>query len=117
MYCRAFGLRILGSFKDHEGFDGIMVGEQGAQYHLEFTSSVAHSVTPAPTVEDLLVLYISDPSQWQQTCAQASAAGFQSVVSFNPYWDRHGRTFADPDGYRIVLYQGTWTAPSALGER
>jgi hypothetical protein len=24
-------------------------------------------------------------------------------LAFNPYWDRSGRTFEDPDGYRVVL--------------
>jgi hypothetical protein len=29
-------------------------------------------------------------------------------VMFNPYWDRRGRTFADPDGYRVVLQNSPW---------
>jgi hypothetical protein len=36
------------------------------------------------------------------------AAGFEQVTAFNPYWDAAGRTFADRDGYRIVLQQGGW---------
>jgi hypothetical protein len=35
-------------------------------------------------------------------------AGFARVASFNPYWDRDGRTFEDPDGYRIVLQNSAW---------
>jgi hypothetical protein len=31
------------------------------------------------------------------------------VPSFNPYWDRDGVTFEDPDGYRIVLQKAAWT--------
>jgi catechol 2,3-dioxygenase-like lactoylglutathione lyase family enzyme len=34
--------------------------------------------------------------------------GYQPVLAFNPYWDGHGRTFADPDGYRVVLQNATW---------
>jgi hypothetical protein len=30
------------------------------------------------------------------------------VASFNPYWDRHGRTFADADGYRVVIQNQAW---------
>ena len=37
-----------------------------------------------------------------------ASAAFQVVSAFNPYWDRHGRTFADPDGYRVVLAQSHW---------
>lgn len=25
-----------------------------------------------------------------------------------PYWDRKGKTFEDPDGYRVVLQQSSW---------
>ena len=37
------------------------------------------------------------------------AAGFDPVASFNPYWDRNGVTFEDPDGYRIVLNNEAWS--------
>ncbi len=30
-------------------------------------------------------------------------AGFSLVPSYNPYWDRTGKTFEDIDGYRVVL--------------
>lgn len=30
------------------------------------------------------------------------------VSSFNPYWDREGVTFEDPDGCRIVLRNAAW---------
>ena len=36
------------------------------------------------------------------------AAGFAPVAAFNPYWDRNGVTFEDPDGYRIVFQHGAW---------
>ena len=35
------------------------------------------------------------------------AASFAEVPSFNPFWDRHGATFEDPEGYRIVLVHGS----------
>jgi hypothetical protein len=36
--------------------------------------------------------------------ARLEARGHRPVPAFNPYWDRWGgRTFADPDGYRVVL--------------
>jgi hypothetical protein len=35
-------------------------------------------------------------------------AGFAPVSSFNPYWDRDGLTFEDPDGYRAVLQNAPW---------
>ena len=36
-------------------------------------------------------------------------AGFEPVTAFNPYWERDGLTFEDPDGYRVVLQNAAWT--------
>src|SRR5574339_629419 len=103
MYCEGLGLRVLGSFENHQGFDGIVLGVAGADYHFEFTYRRCHPVKPEPTVEDLLVLYISSEHEWKARCAAMTAAGFEQVASFNPYWAASGRTFEDLDGYRIVL--------------
>jgi catechol 2,3-dioxygenase-like lactoylglutathione lyase family enzyme len=103
MYCEGLGLRLIGSFDDHDGFDGRMVGAPGAQYHFEFTRSRTHPVRPTPTVEDLVVFYLPDRVQWQAACERMVAAGFRRVASFNPYWEANGRTYEDADGYRIVL--------------
>lgn len=103
MYCRGLGMREIGRFEDHEGFDGIMVGASGSGYHFEFTSCRRHPVEPRPTEEDLVVLYLPQRAEWEAACARMLDAGFREVASFNPYWGRHGRTFEDPDGYRTVL--------------
>jgi hypothetical protein len=45
-------------------------------------------------------------------------AGYAPVAAFNPYWDRRGRTFEDPDGYRVVLQCASWPAePSPPPDR
>lgn len=108
MYCRGLGLAVVGSFEDHDGFDGIMLGSLDAGYHFEFTRCRTHPVVPSPTSEDLAVLYIPSPVEWQEACANVLAAGFKQVVSFNPYWDIRGRTFEDRDGYRVVLENDDW---------
>ena len=109
MYCQGLGLRVIDSFENHEGFDGAMLGLTDASYHFEFTHCRDHPVVPAPTAEDLAVFYFPVPSAWQSACGSMLAAGFRQVASFNPYWDLHGRTFEDPDGYRIVLQNAAWS--------
>ena len=37
-YIDGLGNRVLDSFQDHEGIDGVMVGLPGAPFHLEFTT-------------------------------------------------------------------------------
>ena len=108
-YITGLGLEALGSFEDHEGFDGMMVGISGAPYHLEFTRQRGHDAGRAPTQDNLLVFYIPDEREWQAAIDRMFTAGYLPLPSFNPYWDRDGRTFEDPDGYRVVLQQGTWS--------
>jgi catechol 2,3-dioxygenase-like lactoylglutathione lyase family enzyme len=108
VYRRGLGLHVLGGFEDHEGFDGVMLGAPDAEYHLEFTRCRGHVVAPSPTVEDLLVFYLPSAGEWEATCARMLAAGFRQVAAFNPYWDAHGRTFEDDDGYRVVLARAAW---------
>ena len=108
MYVRGLGLHVIGFFEDHEGFDGVMLGSLGTDYHFEFTYSRGHPVRPAPTAEDLAVFYIPSETEWQAACSSMEAAGFKPVASYNPYWEKNGRTYEDLDGYRIVLQQAEW---------
>jgi hypothetical protein len=109
MYKRGLGLAELGGFNDHEGFDGVMLGNPGSDFHLEFTLCHHHRVVPAPTPEDLLVFYVPDREAWVQRCSAMLSAGFLEVRPFNPYWSERGRTFEDPDGYRVVIQRDAWS--------
>jgi catechol 2,3-dioxygenase-like lactoylglutathione lyase family enzyme len=102
-YRDGVGLTELGSFEDHEGFDGVMLGMPGAPYHLEFTRRRGSSAGRAPTEDHLLVFYLPDEREWQAAIDRMAAAGYDPVLSPNPYWNRAGRTFEDPDGYRVVF--------------
>lgn len=108
MYTRGLGLSVVGSFADHEGFDGVMLGVPGGGYHFEFTHCGAHPVEPSPSSEDLAVFYLPSKRGFEESCASMLAAGFTQVASFNPYWDVNGRTFEDADGYRVVLQNTDW---------
>jgi len=109
MYTQGLGVREIGRFEDHEGFDGVMLGNPGLGYHFEFTHCRAHPVTPTPTPEDLLVVYLPELGEWHKACSLMLGAGFVEARPFNPYWQQRGRTFQDHDGYRIVLEQASWS--------
>jgi hypothetical protein len=101
-------MQLLGNFENHEGFDGIMLGHADSLYHLEFTRHRNSSITPTPTAEDLLVFYVPDTNTWKSCIGRLEKLGIKSVAAHNPYWDRKGRTYSDPDGYRIVIQNSSW---------
>ncbi|SMX43556.1 VOC family protein [Maliponia aquimaris] len=108
-YRDGLGFDLLGRFRDHDGFDGVMLGHPRAPWHLEFTRETGRPAGGAPSPEHLLVLYLPDRAAWQAAVGRMRAAGHDPVAAHNPYWDRNGVTFADPDGYRVVLQQADWT--------
>ena len=109
-YRDGLGFELLAEFSDHDGFDGMMLGHRGAAYHLEFTRKRGHSAGKAPTQDNLLVFYLPDESEWAEAVTRLEGCGYEPVKLFNPYWDTHGKTFADPDGYRVVLQNAPWTS-------
>ena len=109
-YADGLGLAKLASFEDHAGFDGVMLGAAGSAYHLEFTRRRGHPSGARPDSESLLVFYLPDATDWQAAVDRLRALGAAPVAAHNPYWDIHGLTFEDPDGFRIVLQNAAWLA-------
>lgn len=107
-YREGLGLTELYRFVDHAGFDGVMLGVPNAPYHLEFTRKAGHAAGRAPTEDNLLVFYLPDPAEFAEALTRLEAAGYPPVAAFNPYWDLQGKTFEDPDGYRVVLQNAGW---------
>lgn len=107
-YREGLGFDVLYRFTDHDGFDGVILGNRGAPYHLEFTRAHGHFAGRAPTQDHLLVLYLPGNEEWQAAVDRMKAAGFLPIPSFNAYWDKQGLTFEDPDGYRVVIQNAEW---------
>jgi catechol 2,3-dioxygenase-like lactoylglutathione lyase family enzyme len=107
-YRDGLGCEVLSEFRDHDGFDGVMLGHPGMAYHLEFTRKHGHRAGRAPTEDHLLVFYLPDEDRWRRAVGRLIGLGYQSVKAFNPYWDRKGVTFEDPDGYRVVFQNAAW---------
>jgi catechol 2,3-dioxygenase-like lactoylglutathione lyase family enzyme len=119
-YRDGLGLDVLAEFRDHDGFDGVMLGRRGAAYHLEFTRRAGHPAGRAPTAENLLVFYLPEETAWRAAVDRLECAGHRPVAAVNPYWEKHGRTYEDPDGYRVVLQNAAWggsSSPLPSGER
>jgi catechol 2,3-dioxygenase-like lactoylglutathione lyase family enzyme len=107
-YRDGLGLEVIDSFAGHAGFDGVMLGHRDGAYHLEFTHQQRHRAGRAPTSENLLVFYLPDRIEWEQAVQRMIDRGYAPTPSRNPYWDVNGKTFEDPDGYRVVLQNAAW---------
>ncbi|MGZ6640210.1 MAG: GNAT family N-acetyltransferase [Solirubrobacteraceae bacterium] len=106
-YRDGIGLPEVGGFRDHDGYDGVFLAVPGTGAHLELTAGGGHGA-PAPHPESLLVLYLGDEDAVR---AVADRLGVDPVAPANPYWAEHGRTFEDPDGFRVVLVPERWESP------
>lgn len=109
MYATGLALEELDSFVDHEGFDGIILGNVGSAYHLEFTQRRQPLDPPTPAEprrdpDDSLAFYLLDETEWRDACDRILRAGFRSIVTANPYWQARGRAFEDIEG-RVVILQ------------
>lgn len=102
-YEQGLGLPRIGSFEGHAGYDGVMLGLPGHAYHLEFTRHAEGSPCPAPTRDNLLVLYIEDAEHLARLRARIEGLGHRPVEPENPYWRDKSVTYEDPDGWRVVL--------------
>ncbi len=108
-YTAGLGLEVLGSFENHAGFDGIMLGNPEYSWHLEFTYQHGVKVERAPTKDHLLVFYFPAKEEWDAAVERLEKVGGVQVKSENPYWDLPlAATFEDPEGWRIVLCNSKW---------
>jgi GNAT superfamily N-acetyltransferase/catechol 2,3-dioxygenase-like lactoylglutathione lyase family enzyme len=105
-YRDGLGLREIGGFRNHNGYDGVFLEVPGTRAHLELTTGGGHRA-PVPHPESLLVLYLGDADAVRDVAARLGAA---PVIPANPYWRERAITFADPDGFQVILVGEPWRA-------
>ena len=104
-YRDGIGLREVGRFQDHAAYDGVFLAvTDGGGTHLEFTTG-GNQGAPDPHSESLLVLYLGDAETVRAVTARL---GVDPIAPANPYWNEHGVTLEDPDGFRVVLVPEQW---------
>jgi len=108
-YRDALGLPVLAQWRDHDGYDGVVLGLPGAPVNMELLQD--GSRIPEAHPENQLVLYLRGPEAVAVAVERLTSRGHKLVPPANPYWDRHGAVlFEDPDGWGVVL------APWVFGE-
>lgn len=108
-YVAGLGLDVLWRTTERVSgeHDLLMLGPAGGAWHFELTHDPERPLEPTPTVDDCFVVYLGAPVD-QALVDRLVAAGGTRVPAHNPYWDQHGVTVADPDGYRLVLCARRW---------
>ncbi|KYP15987.1 VOC family protein [Flavihumibacter sp. CACIAM 22H1] len=107
-YTEGLGLKVIGQFSGHDGYDGVMIGLPDSHHHLEFTQYINETALPAPTKEHLLVLYFDNSDNFNEASSRLQQMGCLPVKPENPYWEDKSETYEDPDKWRIVLFNGTF---------
>ncbi|MGY5354794.1 VOC family protein [Wenyingzhuangia sp. IMCC45467] len=101
-YVNILNLEILGSFKNHNGYDGVFIGEKECDWHLEFTVSKSK---PQNTFDedDLFVFYPQSKKEYAQILKNIQQNNISLNIAKNPYWAKNGVLIQDPDGYNIII--------------
>lgn len=101
-YSDLLGLEVLGSFENHDGYNGVFMGLKNMGWHLEFTTS-AQPPQHQPDEDDLLVFYQQSTAEYEALIQKLEAHHVTAVTAKNPYWNSNGYTYLDPDGYSVVI--------------
>ena len=95
-------MEVLGSFENHDNYDGVFLGFPSADWHLEFTVS-NQKAQHKPDEDDLLVFYFDDEIKLNDVKSKLIQNNIKQVEAKNPYWNNNGFHFLDPDGFGIIL--------------
>lgn len=103
-YGDALGLKQIASFANHDGYSGIVYAFNDENHELEFTLAPGPHSKVTWSEETLLVLYVETEAAFNALVKALDRLPSVRVASANPYWDRGGVTFLDPDGRRVVIF-------------
>lgn len=105
-YTDVLGFELLGSFENHNNYDGIFIGKTNLDWHLEFTKS-NDVVEFNFGEEDYLVFYPENENEYQEIINRISENKIKFIESKNPYWNypevSGGKIILDPDGFGIII--------------
>jgi catechol 2,3-dioxygenase-like lactoylglutathione lyase family enzyme len=101
-YLEVLGFELLGKFKNHDDYDGVFIGIQDENWHLEFTQS-SENTNHKFDEDDVLVFYPNSKLEYELLVNRIEKNNIQFSKAKNPYWNENGKMFFDPDGYRIVI--------------
>lgn len=101
-YVNVLGFEVLGSFENHDNYNGIFIGYPNSDWHLEFTKSDSNA-NHFSDEDDIIVLYPETILKYNTLINSILDNNISIITSKNPYWNQNGKMILDPDGFRIVV--------------
>lgn len=101
-YTTILDLKVLGNFENHNGYDGVFLGKENLNWHLEFTSTNEEVISKFDE-DDILVFYPTDKMSYEQMLKNIKENNIKILSPKNPYWIENGILIQDPDTYKIII--------------
>lgn len=101
-YTTVLGFDILGSFENHDGYDGVFIGKKELDWHLEFTKS-DEIIKFDFNEDDSLVFYPTSKEEYNKIIKSLEINTISTIIAKNPYWNENSKMVLDPDGYRVII--------------
>lgn len=101
-YTKIVGLEKLGSFENHDNYNGLFLGHKNSNWHLEFTTSTEKPNSKFDD-DDTLVFYINSEIELAEIKETIKQGNIRLEVPKNPYWVENGIMISDPDGFKVIF--------------
>ena len=106
-YTQIIGLKLLGEFESHEGYDGVFIGQENSfnkndGWHLEFTVSWEQPLH-RPDEDNLMVFYPETTEEYEAILLRMQIANIKKYRPKNGYWQRNGIAVLDPDNFGVII--------------
>ena len=101
-YCEVLGLKVVGSFQNHEQYNGVFLSYENCNWEIEFTQS-ASLANHKPDDDDILVLYPTTTQHYSEILNKINKQGVEILKSKNPYWNQNGVLIKDSEGFNVVV--------------
>lgn len=101
-YVDLLGLKVINSFKDHNHYDGLILGDKEGCWELEFTTSEEPS-NHLSSEDDLIVLYIDEEKKYNEIIRKFNELRIIEFAPRNPFWEQNGKLYKDPEGNRVLI--------------
>lgn len=101
-YTEVVGLEKLGSFENHDNYNGLFLGHKNADWHLEFTTSNEKPKSKFDE-DDILVFYVNSKIELYKIQEILKQKDLNFEQPKNPYWSKNGIMISDPDKYKVIF--------------